>query len=88
MTAVDKINLDTVNPQGRVDVLAYRSAEQLARWLEAKYGLSGIWDATKPHVHDLVTKNVSGLEIPAEAKILLQILQANIGKAVPNDGNG
>ncbi len=72
-----KVDLESVNPSGRLDVLAYKAAEQGARLLEAKYGLAGIWDSVKPHVHDLVTKNVSGLSIPPEAKMLLAILQAN-----------
>jgi hypothetical protein len=77
-----KENLETVNPQGRVDVLTYKAAEKLARWAESKWQLNGIWDNMKPHIHDLVTKNVSGLEIPSEAKVLLGIIQANIQTGV------
>ena len=73
-------DLETVNPQGRLDVLAYRTAEQIARYLETQYGLIGIWDNVKGHIGELVTKNVSGLEIPVEAKLILGIIQANIGK--------
>ena len=77
MKQLSKVDLGNVPPQGRVDVLAFKAAEQLARLAEAKYGLSGIWDAVKPHVNSLVVEHVSGLEIPAEAKLILGILQAN-----------
>jgi hypothetical protein len=70
-------DLETVNPGGRVDVLAYRGVEKLARYIEEKNGLSGIWDAVKPHVNSAVVNHISGVEIPTEAKILLSILQAN-----------
>lgn len=70
-------DLETVDPTGRFDVLAYRGAEQLARLAETKYGLSGIWDAVKPHVATIVGKNITGLAIPPEAKIILQLIQAN-----------
>jgi hypothetical protein len=75
--ALTKVDLNTVDPSGRVDVLVYKLAEQGARLAEAKYGLKGIWDNVKPHVHDLVTKNISNLDIPPEAKMLLSIIQAN-----------
>jgi hypothetical protein len=70
-------DLETVNPGGRVDVLAYRGVEKLARYIEEKNGLSGIWDAVRPHVNSAVVQHISGVEIPMEAKILLSILQAN-----------
>jgi hypothetical protein len=70
-------DLETVDPRGRVDVLAYRGVEQLAKLIEEKNGLSGIWDAVRPHINSVVVKHVSGIEIPTEAKILLAILQAN-----------
>ncbi len=70
-------DLETVNPQGRLDVVAYRGVQKLANMIEANHGLSGIWDAIQPHVNKLVVENVSGLEIPTEAKVLLAILQAN-----------
>ena len=73
-----KIDLETVDPNGRFDVLTYRGAEQLARLAEAKYGVKGVWDSIRPHVHDLVTKNVTGLQVPSEAKIILQLIQANL----------
>lgn len=73
-------DLETVNPQGRVDVLAFKGLEKLARLIEEKQGLAGIWDAVKPHVNKLVVEHVSGVEIPTEAKVLLAILQANFKK--------
>ena len=77
MTLVD---LEKIDPQGRVDVLAYRGAEQIVRHYESQYGLSGIWDAVKPHVHHAVVKNITGTKIPTEVEIILRILQANWGK--------
>ena len=70
-------DLETVSPAGRLDVLAYRGVEKLARFIEEKNGLSGIWDAVKPHVNTAVINNVSKIKLPTEAKILLSILQAN-----------
>ena len=70
-------DLETVNPVGRLDVLAYKGVERLAKFIEEKNGLVGIWDVVKPHVNSAVINNVSGIEIPVEAKILLGILQAN-----------
>ena len=73
-------DLETVNPQGRLDVLTYRGVEKLAKYIEEKNGLTGIWDIVKPHVNKAIVDNVSGIEIPTEAKILLAILQANYHK--------
>ena len=73
------IDLNTANPQGRVDVLAYKFAERLARLAEAKYGLSGIWDSVKPHVHEAVVGSISGLEIPPVAKVILTLITTNMG---------
>ncbi len=74
-------DLETVNPQGRLDVVAYRGVELLAKFIEEKHGLAGVWDAVKPHVNKAVVEHVSGIEIPTEAKVLLAILQANYGKS-------
>lgn len=75
-------DLESVNPSGRLDVLAYKGLEKLARHIETQNGLAGIWEAVKPHVNKIVVENVSGIEIPTEAKILLAILQANFGPKV------
>ena len=71
------VDLESVNPQGRLDVLAYRGVEKFAKHIEGQFGLNGVWDAIKPHVSDVVSKNMTGIEIPTEAKVLLSILQAN-----------
>lgn len=71
------VDLETVDPRGRVDVLAYRGAEYLVNKIEAKYGISGVWDNVKPVVNGVVSKHLSDWEIPGELKILLGILQAN-----------
>ena len=71
------VDLESVDPAGRVDVLAYRGVEKLAKFIEEKHQLKGIWDAVRPHVNKMVNEHVSGIEIPGEAKLLLAILQAN-----------
>jgi hypothetical protein len=74
-------DLETVDPKGRIDVLVYRGAEQFLKGLEAQHGLSGIWDNAKPIVNQMVNKGISGIEIPAEVKMILGIIQANWKKA-------
>ncbi len=70
-------DLETVNPSGRLDVLAYRGLEKLTKHIEQQQGLQGIWEALKPHVNKVIVDHVSGVEIPTEAKVLLAILQTN-----------
>ena len=70
-------NLETDNPAGRVDILLYKGAEYLTKEFEKTHGLSGIWDNLKPHVHQVMVRNITGMEIPSELKVLLGILQAN-----------
>lgn len=72
-----KTNLEEVNPSGRLDVLAYKGVRQLAKHIEEKNGLVGIWDVVKPHVNDAIVKHMGEVDIPTEAKVLLAILQAN-----------
>lgn len=74
-----RVDLEVIDPKGRVDVLAYRGVEQLVRHYELQYGISGIWDAVKPHVHHAVVKNITGYPIPPEVETILRILQANWG---------
>lgn len=74
------VDLEKIAPQGRVDVLAYRGAQMLTQKLESQYGLSGIWEAIKPHVNQAIAKGFDGVELPTEAKILLQIVQTNWNK--------
>lgn len=75
-----KVDLSATDPKGRLDVVAYRGVELLAKKLEAHYGMSGIWDAISPHVNDTLVDSFRGLELPKEANILLQILQSNMQK--------
>jgi 2-C-methyl-D-erythritol 4-phosphate cytidylyltransferase len=70
-------DLSVVDPTQRLDVLVFRGVEKLARFIEEKNGITGVWDAVRPHINSAVVKHVSGIEIPTEAKILLSILQAN-----------
>jgi hypothetical protein len=71
------VDLETVDPQGRLDVLAYKGVEKLTRHLESQYGVVGVWDVLKPHINTAINKGFEGFEVPTEAKILLGILQAN-----------
>lgn len=72
-----KVDLNTVDPTGRIDVLAYRGAEQLARWAEARYGLRGIWESLKPHIHEGISNGLGNVKLSPEAKAILSIIQAN-----------
>lgn len=73
-------DLETVDPKGRLDVLAYKGVQKLAEHVESQCGLQGIWDVVKPHVNKAIVENIGNIEIPTEAKILLGILQANYKK--------
>jgi hypothetical protein len=75
------VDLNSVNPQGRVDVLAYRGAEYLTKQLETQYGLSGIWDNLQPHVNRAIARGFEGFEIPTELKVILSIIQANMKRS-------
>jgi len=70
-------DLEKVDPRGRVDVVAYKGVEYIVNQIEKNYGLTGIWDNVKEHVNRLVNEHISGVEIPGEAKLLLNIIQAN-----------
>jgi hypothetical protein len=80
------VDLETVNPQGRIDVLAYRGMEKLTKRLEQQYGLVGVWDVLKPHINQAISKGMEGFEVPVEAKILLGILQANYKTDTKTEG--
>lgn len=75
-------DLETVNPQGRLDVMIYRGAQLLIESLEQQHGLAGIWENARPIVNNAVVSGISGIEIPAELKMLLGIVQANWNKGV------
>lgn len=74
------------NPKGRLDVVAYRLAEEFTKGLEVKHGFQGIWDNIETHAQDLIRKGLSGIELPGEAKSLINILAINKDKflAAPN----
>jgi len=80
--AIIKASLKDADPYGRVDVAIYKMLEKVARTIEAKQGLQGIWDNIEPHVEQLVRKNVSGIELPSELKALVKIIQANYKPSV------
>ena len=71
------VDLEQVDPKGRLDVLIYRGAETVAKQIEGQVGLSGIWDNLKPVVNSAVSEGMKGIEIPTELKVLLGIIQAN-----------
>jgi len=74
-----QVNLETVNPAGRVDVLAYRGVEWYIKQLEEQHGIK-LWDALKDQVNSLVVNTVTGMEVPTAVTVILSILQANLQK--------
>jgi hypothetical protein len=74
---ITQVDLETVNPVGRADVLLYRGAELLAKHIEASYNLQGIWDNCKPHVNKVIVEGMKGWEVPTELKVILGIVQSN-----------
>lgn len=68
------VDLDNVDPTGRVDVAAYRLLGVYAKRLEQQHGLQGTWDAVKPHVGQLISKYLGGVELPSEAELALKLL--------------
>lgn len=80
MLAPNQVDLATVEPKGRVDVLAYKGVEWLTRYMESQHGVAGLWDALKPEVNKMIVANVSGIEIPVELKIILSVIQSNMDK--------
>lgn len=80
MLAPNQVDLAVVEPKGRVDVLAYKGVEWLTRYMETQHGIEGLWDALKPEVNKLIVANVTGIEIPVEVKMILSIIQSNMGK--------
>jgi hypothetical protein len=74
------IDLSSVNPSGRLDVLLYRGAEYLTKQIESRNGLTGMWDNLQPHVNTAVVNALDGFKIPTELKVLLSMIQANWNK--------
>ena len=71
------VDLESVSPVGRLDVLVYRGAEYFAKQLEAQYGLSGIWNNLQPHVNQAIGGALVGVEIPTELKVADLVLNFN-----------
>ena len=46
------MSLESENPYGRLDVLAFKLSERLVTELESYWGLTGIWDMVKNHVEE------------------------------------
>jgi hypothetical protein len=82
MLVPNQVDLSTVEPKGRVDVLAFKGAEWLVKKLEAQNGVVGVWDAIKPHVNQIVVNTITGMDIPYEVGIILSVIQANMQKKV------
>lgn len=72
------IDLDSVDPKGRLDVLIYKGLGMLVETLEQQQQVSGIWDNIKPHVGNVIASQMQGVEIPTEVRVLLGILQSNM----------
>ena len=64
--------------EGRLDVLAYKTAERYTKVAEAKYGLTGLWEAisrdTEVLIRGLLPKEK--ITIPPALKILLARMEA------------
>jgi len=73
------VNLETVDPAGRLDVLAYRSLEQYVKMLEEQHGIK-LWDVIKGNVNNIVVNTITGIEVPTMVTVMLSILQANMQK--------
>lgn len=73
-------DLEAVDPLGRLDVLLYRGLGLLVQAAETKYGVNGVWDATKIHANKAIAKHIGNINVPVEGQILLSILQANFDK--------
>lgn len=72
------VDLNTVDPRGRVDVLAYRGLEWYVKQLEQANNIAGVWDAISPQVNDIVVNTLTDLEIPSGLGIILRVIQANM----------
>lgn len=53
-----KKHLDNQPIEGRLDVLAYRLSESIARMVENHIGIGGLWDGVKVDVENLVNENI------------------------------
>ena len=62
--------LATANPQGRIDVLAYRLAERCMEQMEAERGLAGLRQAMLPLVETVIAERFPA-EMPQEFQGLL-----------------
>jgi hypothetical protein len=62
------------NPQGRLDVLAYKVSEKVIQELESYWGCQGLWDICKEHVEsgirDIGLKKVPEPLLNVAAKLL------------------
>jgi hypothetical protein len=76
-----QVDLESVDGRGRLDVLVYKLLEVFTHNTETKYGVSGIWDAVKPHANKLVAQHV-GNDIPVAGQVLLEIIKANYTKGI------
>lgn len=56
--------LSEVNPEGRLDVLAYGIARKLVRKVEKEQNLPGLWDELDGYVERLVKEAVGGDRMP------------------------
>jgi hypothetical protein len=73
-------NIEEQNPHGNIQLLVLRGAEYITQRLENQVGMAGIWNTLQPHVKNAIAKGLGDFELPTEAKILLSIMQANMGQ--------
>ena len=74
------VDLETISPVGRIDVLLYNLAKHGIKYYESASGLNGIWDNVRNHVNEGIYKGLSGVEMPSELRIILGIIQSNMNK--------
>ena len=68
------IDLDMVDPTGRLDVAVYRFLGLIAQSLEPRYGLDGAWNVIKPHAGALINQYLDGVEVPTEAELVMKLM--------------
>lgn len=70
--------LKDANPEGRLDVVAYKVAEKLIGRLEEKTGLK-LWDAANGYVEEIIGEVLpaSRIQLPTEVAMIIDVLRKN-----------
>ncbi len=66
-------DLESVNPEGRVDVIAYKLSKILVEKLEGKIGVQ-LWDKVKNPIQEVITDNIPKDMVGSEFKEIQAIL--------------